>query len=171
MGRWQVMRNSDLPPLPTLLDGLTDTVCDVLDAAARDGWSPMSVSTALGVIDVLVSAASAHGGPLAAALAPIPALTATAQRALADPLPPIPRKGTLAALAEADAGTDTYRTWRDAPVHRPGNGEPSSLTIARAAFARITAAEAAAHQAARESTAALKQAQRTLTELQAHAHG
>ncbi|MFJ3128006.1 hypothetical protein ACIPJO_34535 [Streptomyces sp. NPDC086993] len=95
------MSHSPRPSLPALLDRMTDLAADVLDAASRDGWSPLGVMSALDTVDVLIAAAAQHGGPLAAALGPVPGCTVAGRAALRDPLPDPPRPHTAAARREA----------------------------------------------------------------------
>ncbi|QIQ06572.1 hypothetical protein [Streptomyces liangshanensis] len=160
---------SELPPCPPpglseLLNTLTDAAIDVLDAGASEGWSPTSVSDALDVVDVLVAAAAQRGGPLAAALEPVPALTAAARRAVRDPLPPAPRPRSYGArLQEAD-GTARFRAWRDARWHRVLS-EPCAVTVQRTVAVRAEATAFVARRYGREATALALQAQRDLIAL------
>ncbi|MET9483608.1 hypothetical protein [Streptomyces sp. NPDC006638] len=156
---------SELPPgLSELLDTLTDTAIDVLDAGAREGWSPTSVSDALHVVDVLVAAAAQHGGPLAAALEPVPALTAAARRAVCDPLPSAPRPRSYGARLEEADGTARFRAWRDARWHRVLS-ESCAVTVQRAVARRAAATALEARQEAREATAAARRAEQDLIAL------
>ncbi|MFF2523535.1 hypothetical protein [Streptomyces liangshanensis] len=152
------------PGLSELLTTLTDAAIDVLDAAARDGWSPGSVDSALDVVDVLVAAAVQHGGPLAAALEPLPALTVAARRALRDPLPPAPRPRTRGAQLEEANGTAGYRAWRDARWHRVLS-EPCAITMQRAVCERAAATVIEARREARVAAKAALEAKLDLAAL------
>lgn len=139
--------------LSELLDTLTDATIDVLDAGARDGWSPATVDHALGVVDILVAAAAQHGGPLAAALEPLPTLTAAARRALSEDPPPAPRPGSPAARAEATDGSAVYRAWWEGRQYFPPlRAEPSAVTVQRAAYERAAATKIITREAARTAS-------------------
>ncbi|MYQ86484.1 MULTISPECIES: hypothetical protein [unclassified Streptomyces] len=153
-----------LPPLPDLLDRMTDLLADVLDAAGRDGWSPLGVMSALDAVDLLIAAAAQYGGPLAAALEPVPGCTVAARSAVRDPLPDPPWPRTAGARREVEDGTDQFRTWRDARRHTP-QGQPPAMLVLRAAYERAAAAEKHAKRKAREAAA---ETLRALDAMQTH---
>ncbi|MGW2184222.1 hypothetical protein ACWCXX_41105 [Streptomyces sp. NPDC001732] len=143
---------------------MTDLLADVLDAGARDGWTPMGVLSALDAVDILIAAAAQHGDPLATALEPVPRCTVAARAAVRDPLPGPPRPRTAGARQEAADGTDRFRAWRDARRHTP-QGRPPAALVLRAAYERAVAAEA---HAKGEARAAARETLRALDAMQAH---
>ncbi|MET9484767.1 hypothetical protein [Streptomyces sp. NPDC006638] len=156
---------SEPPPcLSDLLDRLGDVSMDVLDAGAREGWSPGNVGDAMHVIDILVSAAAQYGGPLAAVLEPLPALTVAARRVLRDPLPAAPHPRSYAARAEKEDGTAQFRAWRDARRHQ-ALAEPCEVTMQRAVAHRAEATAFQARREGREATAIALQARHDLNAL------
>ncbi|MFJ4745631.1 hypothetical protein [Streptomyces sp. NPDC088775] len=158
------MSHSPRPSLPALLDRMTDLAADVLDAATRDGWSPLGVMSALDTVDVLIAAAAQHGGPLAAALGPVPGCTVAGRAALRDPLPDPPRPHTAAARREAEDGMARYRAWRDSRRHTP-QGQPPEALVLRAAYERAVAVETLAKRETRE---AARETRRALDAMQVH---
>lgn len=161
------MSDPFVPPaaLPVLLDRLTDLLIDVLNAAARDGWSPGGAEDALHAVDLLIAALRQHGGPLHAALGPVPGCTVAGRAALCDPLPPPPRRGTYGAQREEENGTARFRVWRDARWHdRSPETAAREATEAQAAYDRAVATEKLAKKRARE---AAKETLRALDALKA----
>ncbi|MFJ1751142.1 hypothetical protein ACIOJD_33680 [Streptomyces sp. NPDC088116] len=161
------MSDSLEPTLPALLDALADTAADVLNAGAREGWSPVGIYSALDAVDLLIAAARQYGGPLDHALEPVPGCTVAARAALRDPLPDPPRPRTNGTRREEEDGTAQFRAWRDARWHTP-QGEAPEVTAVRAVYERAVAAEKLAKKRAREAS---RETLRALDAMQAHDAG